>query len=249
MNILFIQPLCPQKRTAERCCLVVHSSTTVASLSSAPDGSVWWASHPGRFGSREILPDTRGCAPEPVWTPWRGKNQFPLRGIKLWFKDCPARTSNLVSVPTEIFQLLICWSVDCRFSDYLSILFQHQTNEKRTFWWIVNRKWSEELLKEMKIPEHYCIEQVGWTGDICFFLRALQVNAGKEPVLEITPRSFPSKSFPIHYLVIILYSIQCGNHGASLSVSDVQCYVIIRKSVHPIFNILPVSIHRWEIQT
>jgi hypothetical protein len=76
-----------------------------------------------------------------------------------------------------------------------------------------------------------------------FFLQALQVNVGMIPILEIKPQSLPSKSFPIHYSVIILYSIHCGNKAASLSVSDVECYVIIRKSVEPIFSILPVSIH------
>jgi hypothetical protein len=48
---------------------------------------------------------------------------------------------------------------------------------------------------------------------------------------------------------VVLYFIYHGNKGASLSVGDVDGYVIIRKLLDPIFNILPVIICRCKIHT
>jgi hypothetical protein len=45
----------------------------------------------------------------------------------------------------------------------------------------------------------------------------------------------------------IIYSIYYRNEDASSSISDVDLYVKIRKSVNSIYNIFPVFIRRWEI--
>jgi hypothetical protein len=50
-------------------------------------------------------------------------------------------------------------------------------------------------------------------------------------------------------LMLQLYFNLYGNKCASLSVSDVHHYVIIRKLSDSISNILPLLIHQWEIQT
>jgi hypothetical protein len=43
-------------------------------------------------------------------------------------------------------------------------------------------------------------------------------------------------------------SIYYGNEGASLLLSDTDCYIIITKLPDPNFNIHPVFIHWWELQ-
>jgi hypothetical protein len=45
-----------------------------------------------------------------------------------------------------------------------------------------------------------------------------------------------------------VYSIRYKNEGTSLSVSDVDLYVITRKWLYSILNVLPLFIRRWEFQ-
>jgi hypothetical protein len=47
----------------------------------------------------------------------------------------------------------------------------------------------------------------------------------------------------------LLYSVYCGSEGASSSFNDVDGYVVIRKLLDSNWNIHPVFVRRWEIQT
>jgi hypothetical protein len=51
------------------------------------------------------------------------------------------------------------------------------------------------------------------------------------------------------FIYMFLYSIYYENEGGSWPVSGVDRYVIIRKLLDSIFNIIPVLIRRWDIQT
>lgn len=46
-----------------------------------------------------------------------------------------------------------------------------------------------------------------------------------------------------------VYSICYGDETASSSVTYEDCYVIIMASLYSVFNICPIFMRRWEIQT
>jgi hypothetical protein len=73
--------------------------------------------------------------------------------------------------------------------------------------------------------------------------------SGKLMVLQITLLRDCSASGTKIRQVQFLYFVYDGNEDASSSVSDVHHYIIIRKLLDFIYNILPVLIRLWECQT
>jgi hypothetical protein len=66
--------------------------------------------------------------------------------------------------------------------------------------------------------------------------------------IEMTLIKMPIDLFVRGFDYVLVYSIFCGNKGMSSSVSNVDCYVMVRKALDFIFNRLLVLMGQWEIQ-